>query len=61
MKLIVERLVVESLVDAFPDQAHLLAQPRLSSRMELGLDALNPDELAHLHELVLRTGGTTIR
>lgn len=61
MKLIVERLVVESLVDAFPDRAHLLAQPRLSSRMEVGLDVLSPDELAHLHELVLKAGGATIR
>ncbi|MCG5235131.1 AAA family ATPase [Xanthobacter oligotrophicus] len=61
MKLIVERLVVESLVEAFPDQAHLLAQPRLSTRMELGLDTLKPDELAHLHDLVLKNGGTAVR
>lgn len=61
MKLIVERLVVESLVDAFPDHAHLLAQPRLSNRMEVGLDTLKPDELAHLHDLVLKNGGTAVR
>lgn len=61
MKLIVERLVVESLVDTFPGQAHLLAQPRFSNRVEVGLDTLKPDELAHLHDLVLKTGGTVIR
>lgn len=56
MKLIVERLVVESLVEAFPDQARLLAQPRLSNRMEVGLDTLKPAELEHLHGLVLKNG-----
>ncbi|MGR7995528.1 AAA family ATPase [Xanthobacter sp. ZOL 2024] len=61
MKLIVERLVIESLVDTFPDQAHLLAQPRFSNRVEVGLDTLKPDALAHLHDLVLKTGGTVIR
>ncbi len=61
MKLIVERLVVETLVETFPGQATLLAQPRFSSRIEVGLDALQPDELAHLHELVLKNGGTAIR
>lgn len=60
MKLIVERLVVESLVENFPDQAHLLSQARLSNRIEVGLDTLKPDELAHLHDTVLKNGGTPI-
>ncbi|MFG1294393.1 AAA family ATPase [Xanthobacter variabilis] len=61
MKLVVERLVVESLVNAFPDQAHLLAQPRFSNRVEVGLDTLKADEIAHLHDLVRQNGGTPIR
>ena len=61
MKLIVERLVVESLVDSFPDHAHLLAQPRFSNRVEVGLDSLKPDAIAHLHDLVQKHGGTPIR
>ncbi|MFG1359917.1 ATP-binding protein [Xanthobacter pseudotagetidis] len=58
MKLIVERLVVESLVESFPAHAPLLDQARFSSRIEVGLDALAAPEVARL-SVLLAQGGIT--
>jgi hypothetical protein len=52
MKLVVERRIVEALVEGFPDRAGLLAQPRFSNRIEVGLGSLSPDELGALSALV---------
>lgn len=59
MKLIVERLVVESLVQAFPAHAPLLDQARFSSRIEVGLEAFSAEEVARLSALLAESGTTT--
>lgn len=51
MKIVLERQLVEALVAEFPDRAGLLAQPRFSDRIEVGLSGLAPAELARLHAL----------
>ena len=56
MKLVVERDVVEALVVDFPGCAGLLAQPRFTDRVEVGLAALSGDELGRLHDLVAERG-----
>lgn len=59
MKLIVERLVVESLVESFPAHAPLLDQARFSTRVEVGLDAFSAPEVARLAALLKESGVTT--
>ncbi len=58
MKLIVERLVVESLVESFPAHAPLLDQARFSSRIEVGLDAFTAAEVARLSAILKENGVT---
>ena len=57
MKLVVGRDVVEAWAIDFPERATLLAQPRFSDRIEVGLSGLSPDELVRLHDLVDACGG----
>lgn len=57
MKLVVERDVVEALAVEFPERAALLAQPRFSDRIEVGLTGLSGPEIGRLHDLVATRGG----
>lgn len=57
MKLVVERDIVEAFAIDFPERATLLAQPRFSDRVEIGLTALSGPEIGRLHDLVSERGG----
>ena len=57
MKMVVERRIVEALVEGFPAQAALLAQPKFSNRIEVGLGSLSAEEVGHLCNLVRDEGG----
>ncbi|MCE1237160.1 MAG: ATP-binding protein [Hyphomicrobiales bacterium] len=57
MKIVLDRDLVEAFVADFPERRHLLAQPRFSDRVEIGLGRLDAAEIVRLSDLVAARDG----
>lgn len=58
MKLIIERIYVEALSDAFPELSVLKQQLKFGNRAEVAVERLTTPQLDHLHELYAVAGPT---